>query len=192
MPAEHAHSLKPAARGRRHAQVAGSTSSAPRRAGSYLAGLLSPRARLEPVDLLDQIPKLSDEDLGGAWERTFGFAPPAVPQDLLRLLLGHKLQEDRHGGVDPKIEADLRERASEGEGRATASRSVRTPRAAKPPVGTRLVREWNGQTITVEVRQDGFWWQGACHASLSAIARKVTGARWSGPRFFGLTGGSAQ
>jgi hypothetical protein len=49
------------------------------------------------------------------------------------------------------------------------------------------VREWNGQTIAVEVRADGFWWKDQLWRSLSEIAREVTGAHWSGPRFFGLT-----
>ena len=53
--------------------------------------------------------------------------------------------------------------------------------------GARLVREWNGQTIAVEVRPDGFWWKAQLWRSLSEIAREVTGAHWSGPRFFGLT-----
>ena len=52
--------------------------------------------------------------------------------------------------------------------------------------GTRLIREWNGRTIAVEVREDGFVWEDRTYRSLSEIARAVTGAHWSGPRFFGL------
>jgi hypothetical protein len=51
--------------------------------------------------------------------------------------------------------------------------------------GTRLIREWNGRTIAVEVRDDGFVWNDQSYRSLSQIAREVTGAHWSGPRFFG-------
>jgi hypothetical protein len=67
------------------------------------------------------------------------------------------------------------------------------PRSKKPaPItlkpGTRLVREWRGQTLSVLVSEDGcFDWNGKRYASLSMIAREVTGAHWSGPRFFGLT-----
>jgi hypothetical protein len=50
------------------------------------------------------------------------------------------------------------------------------------------VREWNGRTISVEVLDDGFAYANRVWRSLSEIARHVTGARWSGPRFFGLTG----
>jgi hypothetical protein len=54
-------------------------------------------------------------------------------------------------------------------------------------VGTQLVREWNGRTYTVTVEEEAFTYAGRRYPSLSAIARDITGARWSGPRFFGLT-----
>ncbi len=69
-----------------------------------------------------------------------------------------------------------------GIARRTSSRQV-TLRA-----GTRLVREWNGRTISVEVVDDHFVWNDAPYRSLSEIARAVTGTRWSGPRFFGIVG----
>ncbi len=53
--------------------------------------------------------------------------------------------------------------------------------------GARLVREWNGVIHLVEVVEGGYVWNDDRHRSLSAIARAITGARWSGPRFFGLT-----
>ena len=52
--------------------------------------------------------------------------------------------------------------------------------------GTRLVREWHGKPYQVNVTETGFDWNGREYASLSAIAKAITGARWSGPRFFGL------
>ena len=64
--------------------------------------------------------------------------------------------------------------------------------SAKPPPpislrpGTRLVREWRGVTHTVLIHADGIEWRGQRYRSLSVVARKITGARWSGPRFFGL------
>ena len=58
------------------------------------------------------------------------------------------------------------------------------PIALKP--GTRLVREWRGVTHTVLIHADGIEWRGQRYRSLSLVARKITGARWSGPRFFGL------
>ena len=61
-----------------------------------------------------------------------------------------------------------------------------SPRTSVKP-GTRLVREWNGQTHTVLVYVDGVEWRDRRYRSLSVVAREITGAHWSGPRFFGLT-----
>ena len=58
--------------------------------------------------------------------------------------------------------------------------------SAGPRPGTRLVREWNGRTHVVDVIEDGFVFDGKTYRSLSAIAKRITGAHWSGPRFFGL------
>jgi hypothetical protein len=52
--------------------------------------------------------------------------------------------------------------------------------------GARLVREWRGRTHTVTVTEDGFEYAGTRYPSLTKIAKKITGAHWSGPRFFGL------
>jgi hypothetical protein len=48
------------------------------------------------------------------------------------------------------------------------------------------VREWRGVTHMVLIHADGIEWRGQRYRSLSVVARKITGARWSGPRFFGL------
>ena len=53
--------------------------------------------------------------------------------------------------------------------------------------GTTLVRQWHGHTYAVLVRDDGFEYEGQPYRSLSVIAKRITGAHWSGPRFFGLT-----
>lgn len=58
----------------------------------------------------------------------------------------------------------------------------------KLSLGTRLIREWNGKTIAVEVQAHGYIWEDRTYRSLSLIAREVTGAHWSVPRFFGLNG----
>ena len=75
------------------------------------------------------------------------------------------------------------------------ARSARDAGVAPQPVkplrstlspGARLVREWNGKTHVVDVIQEGFVFQAKVHKSLTAIAHQITGAHWSGPRFFGL------
>jgi hypothetical protein len=58
------------------------------------------------------------------------------------------------------------------------------PISLKP--GTRLVREWRGATHSVLIHADGVEWNGKRYSSLTIVAREITGAHWSGPRFFGL------
>lgn len=53
--------------------------------------------------------------------------------------------------------------------------------------GTILMRSWNDRSWSVLVTEDGLMFEGRRYASLSKIAREITGAHWSGPRFFGLT-----
>ncbi len=116
------------------------------------------------------------------WAELNGGAPPSVPTPLLRRLLAQRLQEKRHGGLPLLVVRELERIASDGGPVPEPGRKaiVLTP-------GTRLIREWNGRTIAVEVREDGFVWEERVYRSLSEIARAVTGAHWSGPRFFGLT-----
>src|SRR5206468_4012850 len=70
-------------------------------------------------------------------------------------------------------------------GVARGNRSQRDrPRRLK--IGTVLVREYQGARHTVTVVANGFVWREATYASLSTIARAITGTNWNGPRFFGL------
>ena len=104
-----------------------------------------------------------------------------MPTPLLRRILAQRLQEKRHGGLPLLVVRELERVASVGGAIPEPARksTVLTP-------GTRLIREWNGRTIAVEVREDGFVWEDRTWRSLSEIAQAVTGVHWSGPRFFGL------
>lgn len=116
------------------------------------------------------------------WSAMEGTPPPSVPPSLLRRLVAQRLQERRHGALPALVAREL-SRIATGDQAAPSSRN----RMSLTP-GTRLVREWNGQTVTVEVLEEGFAYADRNWRSLSEIARHVTGAHWSGPRFFGLTG----
>ena len=67
-----------------------------------------------------------------------------------------------------------------------AKSDLAMPRAISLKSGARLLRAWNGVTHEVLIVEDGFLWAGKTWRSLSAIAREITGTRWSDPRFFGL------
>ncbi len=131
-------------------------------------------------DRLTALAVMSPAQLREAWEAAHDAAPPSVGRVLLRRLLAQRLQEKRHGGLPALVIREL-ERA--------AQRGLNVPSPAPRPEltpGTRLIRDWNGTTIAVEVIEGGFSWEGKNWRSLSQIAREVTGAHWSGPRFFGL------
>ncbi len=121
---------------------------------------------------------LARVELAARWTRAFS-APPAsdVPPALMRKALAWEIQKKAFGGHAPKVLRALK--AATG-GKATAASSARP--------GTRLVREWNGVIHEVEALEDGWRWRGETWTSLSAIAKAITGAKWSGPRFFGLAG----
>jgi hypothetical protein len=132
-----------------------------------------------PTPLSDAIAALvamDRDDLIGAWRATFDAPPPKRLSALfLRRFIAFELQARQHGGLPKGFERQL----------ATANKTRTTHTTSLKPAG-RLLREWNGTTHVVDVMEDGFRWQGERYRSLSAIARAITGARWSGPRFFGL------
>lgn len=125
---------------------------------------------------------MSLSDLRDEWERLCGASAPTLAESLLRMTIAYRFQEKAHGGLPAMLAREL-VRLAEGGSKAV-------PRAPVAPIrpGTRLVRNWNGRTIDVLAVEDGFLFEGKRYGSLTSIAREVTGARWSGPRFFGLTG----
>jgi hypothetical protein len=124
---------------------------------------------------------MSPVQLREKWAEVGSDAPPSVPTPLLRRLLAQRFQEKRHGSLPLLVLRELERVCSVGGASPEPARKtlVLTP-------GTRLIREWNGTTIAVEVREGGFVWEDRTYRSLSEIAKIVTGAHWSGPRFFGL------
>jgi len=123
---------------------------------------------------------MSPAQLKAVWPSHFETPAPSVVSGVLRRLLAHRVQERRLGGLPTKILRELKRCAAEGQATAPSPPLEVTP-------GTRFLREWNGRTIAVEALEEGFIWEGLKYGSLSEIAREVTGAHWSGPRFFGLT-----
>jgi hypothetical protein len=139
-------------------------------------------AKLE--DRLAALATMSPAQLRLMWDKVMKSPVPALTTELLRRAIAYRLQEKRHGGLPVMVARELARIAGAG----TAGATVPT-RATLAPLrpGTRLVREWQGRTISVVVVDDGFVWEERPYSSLTSIAREVTGARWSGPRFFGLT-----
>ena len=125
-------------------------------------------------------------ELRNEWRRLYRMAPPMrLSRDLTLRGIAYKLQEQAQGGLSRSLLARL---AQSAEPAGVAGLAVARERGAfvMPKPGTRLIREWRGVTHAVLVHADDYEWQGKRHRSLSLIARAITGAHWSGPRFFGL------
>src|SRR6516164_686554 len=138
------------------------------------------------IDLAETLARLSAAtifELRGEWRRLHRTPPPMrLSRDLLIRGITYKLQERLLGGLSWSILRKL-ERQTIGSEASNTKKPV-------PPIslkaGTRLIREWRGVTHTVLVHADGFEWSGLRYRSLTLVAREITGAHWSGPRFFGL------
>jgi hypothetical protein len=115
-----------------------------------------------------------------------------------------RLQALAEGGLSERARARAQEIAKDVDVRINAPRSFFAPAGSGqvqspadphrrerdrrlPPPGTTLTRRWKGQTIVVEILVKGFQHENRIYSSLSALATKITGTRWNGLAFFGLT-----
>ncbi len=146
------------------------------------------RSARRPEDVANQlaaIPELSRAALIERWVAAYGRPPPkGLSRRLLEYAAAWHLQTQAFGGLNPAVRRRLHRLAKpDDDGTTRVSRDVGSK---GPPPGSRLVREWHGRTHTVDVLETGFVCDGQHYGSLSEVARAITGARWSGPRFFGL------
>jgi hypothetical protein len=125
----------------------------------------------------------STEDLRRVWRTFYHTGPPlGLSRDLIIRGLADKLQERAHGGPRRALQRRLQTPAGEFEKGALSFDP-----GVVLKTGANLVRHWRGHTHAVLVGEDGFEYEGQRYPSLTVIAERITGAHWSGPRFFGLT-----
>jgi hypothetical protein len=122
--------------------------------------------------------------LRALWPQWFDRPAPAkMRRELLLRALAYRMQERATGGLTTAVRAKLRDIA-----KAVKSHSVgevlATPRLTP---GTQVIREWGNERHQVTVEAVGFVYRGQRYRSLYEIARRITGTRWSGPLFFGIT-----
>lgn len=126
--------------------------------------------------------QLSAPALRARWATEFGRpAPGRVSRAVLIRAITWQIQARDYGGIR---KATLRRLNAIATPEAQSNAARRDAVRLRP--GTRLLRDWQGHTHTVEITEDGFIWQGQSYRSLSVIAHRITGTHWSGPRFFGL------
>ena len=134
-------------------------------------------------DRLAVVPTLDLGDLRLEWRRLFRAEPPRLGRDIMMRAIAYRIQEIVHGGLSKVTQRRLATLAGQLE---TEGRIAPIPGPRIKP-GSRLIREWHSRTHTVCVTDEGFEFQGKSYRSLTQIAFDITGAKWSGPRFFGLT-----
>jgi hypothetical protein len=128
---------------------------------------------------IDRIRSLGLDALRERWRTLFGGAAPAgLTKDIMARMIAYRMQEQAFGGLDRQTRK-LLDRLARGDRPGTdLNRRIKT--------GSVLIREYHGERHIVTVVPGAFVWQGASYASLSTIARTITGTAWNGPRFFGL------
>jgi len=131
---------------------------------------------------IDHLEAASLAEVKLEWQKALGTEPPkGLSRKLMSRAIAHEWQIKAHGRLKAKSRNDL-SRALEVSG----SGILKNDNPKVLGAGARLMRDWHGVTHHVEVTEEGFRWNNEVYGSLSAIARQITGARWNGPRFFGL------
>jgi len=125
----------------------------------------------------------STHDLRHLWRKWRRTEPPlSLSRDLLIRALAYDLQARADGGPSAALRRRLQTLA-----RASEKGALSVDPGNVPKAGTTLLRAWRGRTHTVLVHKEGFEDEGQRYRSLTVIAERITGAHWSGPRFFGVT-----
>ena len=132
---------------------------------------------------LEELPSLPKAALCVLWQELFGKSGhPKLRREMMIPILAYRIQEKAYGGLKQSTRKRL-ERVALELGRDPKAK-FQAPQQIK--TGTKLLRQWRGETHNVIVVDDWFDYRNKRYRSLSEIARLITGTRWSGPSFFGL------
>jgi Protein of unknown function (DUF2924) len=126
---------------------------------------------------------LSLEELRQDWAQRWGKPPKLRSRDLMARASAYKLQAEERGDLSPSLRRRVMELAKQFS--ADRNYSPKPGHDLKP--GTALIREWQGKRHEVAVTEKGFLYRGEEHRSLSKVAGVITGGKWNGRLFFGLT-----
>ncbi|RWC10791.1 MAG: DUF2924 domain-containing protein [Mesorhizobium sp.] len=150
------------------------------------------RAKLDIEAEVAAVGDLTRGGLADRWLKIYGVpAPKGVRRVFLERAIAWHIQARASGGIDKNTQRFLFKASATQSARVDttgpdeASERTQSSRSL-PSAGARLIREWHGKTHVVDVVATGYIWEGKTYKSLSMIARAITGAHWSGPRFFGL------
>ena len=139
-----------------------------------------PSVRAREIEALQNA---TPTNLKERWRALYGTEPPRrISRDLLICALAYRIQEKALGGLKPSTRRLLAKVATN----ASARRSIQVAPEPSLKPGTVLLREWHGTQHQVIVRENGIVFQGKQYKSLSEVAYRITGTKWSRPLFFGV------
>jgi hypothetical protein len=153
---------------------------------------------------VEQLRRASLADLRRKFREVFGEDTTSRHREHLFRRIAWRLQALAEGDLSERARTRARQIAQDADLRMIAPRDFFTVDGKRiqtvpsdrnpgrqdlrlPLPGTLLNRLWKGRNILVEVLRGGFRYEGRHYSSLSAIALEVTGTRWNGMAFFGLT-----
>lgn len=132
---------------------------------------------------MDEMQEATSANLKQRWRALYGSEPPPhISRELLIRALAYRIQEKALGGLKPSTRRLLTKVAAD----ASARRPIEVAPEPSIKPGTVLLREWHGTQHQVIVREDSIVFNGKRYKSLSQVAYRITGTKWSGPLFFGL------
>ena len=142
---------------------------------------------------IERLASLGSDDLRRVWAETYGKPPPPkTNREILLLGIAYRIQEKAFGGLSAATRRRLinlaggADREGSDATAAAAQERLARMRATRVKPGTRLLREWKGETHQVNVLDQGFSWKGNAYRSLTEVAKAITGTKWNGWVFFGL------
>ena len=134
---------------------------------------------------IDRINHMNLAELREKFNELFGFEPGQTNIVNLRRRLAYRIQELHFGGLSDN-DKEILTRIADGDPMANLQNKAKG--MISKLRGTRYQRVWKGKKYEVIVLGDGtFEYDGTVYQSLSAIAREITGTRWNGKLFFGVT-----
>jgi hypothetical protein len=139
-------------------------------------------------------------ELQAEWMRLYNEPSRSRNKHFLFRRLAWRIQELAHGGLSQNARTRIDELASDGFRRARTpitpttgaeaapeAKSARVRDIRMPTPGTVISRRYKGREYQLVVRDDHFELDDQAFKSLSEAARHVTGSRWNGWLFWGLT-----
>jgi hypothetical protein len=127
----------------------------------------------------DALKALDTVQLQALWSALFKQQRRPQSNDLIMHKIAYILQVRAHGGLSVRSQNQLNRLIC-----GVIKKSVNKYTFEN---NHQLVREWNGKKYIVAVQGgDRFLYDGRVYKTLTAVARQITGAHWSGPLFFGL------